>query len=514
MDTTDLKRVSKPTLAREIATRTTDPNFFSGLSYLPNPDPILRKLGRTHEVYDGIAADAHVLGELRSVRSALLGFEWRLEAGGDSPADARALELCEKVMARRPAPGLRWPDTIWSIAESVFRGHSVHEVVWRRADRFMVPEAIVDRPQRRFVFSTDNKLRLLTRQQPVEGEALGPYKWLLTRHMASHDNPYGVALFSACFWPYTFKHSGFRFFVKFCEKYGIPWAVGKYPPGTPQSEQDAIADSLARMIEDAVAAFPDSGAVELIEARHSGEPVQERLINVCNREMSKALTSQTLATEIQGEGSRAASETHRGREVAVNESDRSLIADTMNELLSWVTELNIPGAQPPTFEFYEEAEAREEWVSVLEKARRFVAVPRWFAHERLQIPQPTQEEIAKGDLLPGFGEQPPEPMFTKAVCPQCGAGSEFAAMSPVPDQAALEHSVDAIDDQLQPIMERMLRPIMDALSQGMMPEEVSARIGEWFPLLDDDALEDLLAHAILVADLHGRLGARRADNGE
>lgn len=496
MDSTDLKKANKTNLAREIATRTTDPQFYSALTILPNPDAVLRKLGRSDEVFDSIVTDAHVIGELRSIRSGMLGYEWRVVAGGESPADVRALELCEAYMERRPAPGLRWPDVIWNMAQAVFRGFQVHEVVWERHDRYLMPGSLLDRPSRRFGFGTSaNELRLITRDEQVDGVELGPYKWLLTRHMPSHDNPYGVALFSSCFWPYTFKHSGWRYFVKFCEKYGIPKAVGKYPPGTPKVEQDALADALAAMIEDAVAAIPEGGTVELLETNISGQLVHERLINLANREMSKALTSQTLATEIQGEGSRAASETHRDREEDVHESDRAVIADAMSELFAWITELNISGAIPPTFEFYEEAEAREDWVDVLDKARHFVDVPAWFAHERLQIPQPTDGD----EILPRGGAMPVE--FAAAR-----RGHDFASPE-FPDQAALEAAIDGIEnDTLQEQAEALLEPVFRLIEEAG-PEKALARLAEVYDRMDTEALQELLARAIFVSQVWGKLNA-------
>lgn len=490
MDTRDLKKANKSNLAREIATRQTDPKFYSALNVLPNPDTVLRKLGRSDEAFDAIVSDAHVIGELRAVRSALLGYEWRLEAGGEASADLRAMELCERFMDQRPAPGLRWPDTIWNMAQAVFRGYQVHEVVWRREGQYLMPGTVLDRPNRRFIWDTDNRLRLTTRSNMMPGEELGPYKWLITRHMPSHDNPYGVALYSSCFWPYTFKHSGFRYFVKFCEKYGIPWAIGRYPEGTPKEQQDALADGLATMIEDAVAAIPDGGKVELIEASSSGQLVHERLVDLCNREMSKALTSQTLATEIQGDGSRAASETHREREVAVNESDRTIVADTMNELLGWITKLNIPGARPPTFEFFEEANARQEWVEVFDRARGFMAIPTKFAHERLQIPQPFDGE----DVLPAGGTAP--------MAFAAGERSQPAAQDEI-DAVAME------DPGWEAVMEPILRPIFEALERGMTPEEILAKMDEWYPQMDDGALVDLLERGIAAAETAGRLEVQR-----
>ncbi|MCZ7600799.1 MAG: DUF935 domain-containing protein [Gammaproteobacteria bacterium] len=133
-----------------------------------------------------------------------------------------------------------------------------------------MPALVADKPQRRFLFDTDNNLRLKTRDNITPGEELGEFKWLVTRHMPKHDNPYGVAVFSACFWPYTFKHAGFRYFTKFVERYGIPTPVGKYPPGTREQEINELVNRPAQMIEDAVAAIPSDASVELLEPQAPG----------------------------------------------------------------------------------------------------------------------------------------------------------------------------------------------------------------------------------------------------
>lgn len=506
MDKRDIEKTAKGkgALAKEIASRNTDPHFYGALNVLPNPDPVLRKLGKTQDVYDAIVSDAHVIGELRSIRAGMLGYEWRLQAGGDSPSDQRALELCNQVMSHRPAPGMQWPDVIWNMAHSVFRGFVVHEVVWQRQDRFLVPAKVVDRPQRRFTFSADNELRLRMKGKPADGIELGNYKWLLTRHMPSYTNPYGVALFSSCFWPYTFKHSGFRYFTKFCEKYGLPWAVGKYPQGTPEKEQKALVDALMKMVEDAVAAVPDNGAVELITtgAGMAATP-QERLIKACNKEMSKALTSQTLATEIQGQGSRAASETHRGREQDVNESDRQIICSTFNELLLWITELNIAGAKPPTFEFFEEAEARQEWVDVLDVARGFMDVPRQFAHERLQIPLPKDgDDVLPRDGAAVAGATSRGPEFSS--CPHCGKNHDFSRGD---DEAVTRLSRQAADGADE-IIDTMIEPVRALLDQVDTLAEFRAGLVVLYPMMDEQRLGEYTSLALMTGLLSGMDEAR------
>jgi len=493
MDNSDIKKASsKKALSQEIASRQTDPNFYGALSYLPNPDTILRKLGRSQEVFDSIIADAHVIGELRSIRSGLIKFEYRLQAGGEAPADIRALELCQQIMNDKPAKGMQWIDTFWNMAQGVFRGYQVHEVVWKREGQFMVPDKIVDRPQRRFLFSPDNELLLKTKQNP-NGDELGNYKWLITRHMPSYENPYGVALLSSCFWPYTFKHNGFKYFVKFCEKYGIPWAIGKYPQGTPKADQDELAEALANMIEDAVAAIPGDGSVELLEHKHGGQLVQESLIKICNSEMSKALTSQTLATEIQGEGSRAASETHRGREESVNESDRVIISAAMNELFTWITEINIADAKPPTFEFYEEEEARQEWVDVFKDAREFMDIPSSFAHGRLQIPTAKDGE----DILPRTGSASPAAAeFSKSSCPHCE--HDFNK-----HEDPMEKLTDQAIGEADEFIEGMVDEVKELLFSANTLEEFRDGLVKIYPDITETKLGEMTSMALMTGSLQG-----------
>ena len=328
MDLLNLTRLKRLPNAAEIAGRNTDPRWYAALTMLPNPDPILRKAGLDAEVFDAIQSDAHVMGELRSIKADMLRFQHVLVPGDQSRKAKRAHELCLKVMNRGPAPLRSWPNLIWNIAQATFRGISVHELVWGKDGELLLPVKILDRPQRRFSFDTDNRMRVLTREHPLEGELAEDQYFLVCRHMPSFDNPYGVALFSSCYWPYTFKHgAGFPRFVKYCERHGLPLPVGKYPPGTPPEQVELLEQALENLIDAGYAALQDDASIDLVESKggsSNGRLAQHSLIEVCNAEMSKALTSQTLATESPNSGSRAASESHRARAGDVNAGDRGI----------------------------------------------------------------------------------------------------------------------------------------------------------------------------------------------
>lgn len=380
----------------EIATIYNDPQFsYIFNDELPNPDPILKKLGYDQLIYQNIMTDPHVLGEIRPIRAGLLGFEWQIQPASDATNDIRAFELCQQVIKKMPSKNTVWSDIIWQMETAIFYGYKFHEVVWERQNNYVVPNKVTDIKNSRFFFRQDGTPRIRTLKSPIDGEALADFRFLLTRHMACSENPYGIPLLSSCYWPYIFKHSGLKFFVKFAERFSIPNAIGKYPPGTQTEDQELLLQQLTEMVESSVAVISKDDDITLLETDSTGE-IHTALINLCNREISKSLTSQTLATEIQGNGSRAAAETHHERELSVMVSDREMITNTFNTFLEWITRINFSEAQPPTFRFYEEAEARLGWSEVLDNARQYMDIPSSFAHQRLQIPEPKTGEPILG----------------------------------------------------------------------------------------------------------------------
>ncbi|MCZ6127734.1 DUF935 family protein, partial [Escherichia coli] len=64
-------------------------------------------------------------------------------------------------------------------------------------------------------------------------------------------------------WPVAFKKGGMKFWLRFAEKFGSPWVIGKHPRGANDAEIEKLLDSMEQMVEDAVAAIPDDSSIEL-----------------------------------------------------------------------------------------------------------------------------------------------------------------------------------------------------------------------------------------------------------
>lgn len=506
MNPRELKKLAMRAIGSELGGRSTDPRYIGSLTVLPNPDPILRQMGQAESVYDAIMSDAHVIGELRTMKATLQNFYYRVsppEGYSDGSAEKASAELCEQFLRLRPAPGMTWRDVFWNMGTAALRGMRVHELEWEYWDGYLLPLRVLDRPNRRFTFNTNNDLRLLTRLQPVEGEPCDPLRFVMSRHMPSYENPYGVALLSSCFWPYTFKHGGFKFFYQFCERFGLPWPIGKYPAGTPINEQNDLLDALIQMLQSGVAVIPDGDSIELKEVSVSGTLVQEAIIHVCNREMSKALTSQTLATETGPNGARAAAQVHADRQDSVGESDRSIIETTMSEILAAITLVNF-GADvtPPLFEFYSDDKGTKERAETYEIATRLskrVSLAAFHKEMGIPIAQAGEEVLSTSTAVKAspVGQSAVASPSEFSRCPGCGHVHSFSAAHDDQMQTAIDNAIAR--DWIEPVADMLRQYEADGKTIHQFMQDLPKVVGK----MDDTEVNQLFSQAMRLAFAQG-----------
>lgn len=333
-------------LSAEIATRQRSIDFYSLGMYLPNPDPVLKKTGKDIAVYNELLSDGHLGGCVTSREAGVKSLEWEIDRGKSKSRQAKLIDDLFK--------NLDLYRIITEILTAPLFGYAPLEVIWERVGNYILPKDIVGKPQHWFVFSEENELRLRTKQNMMNGEELPEKKFLLARHRATYENPYGFPELSRCFWPVTFKKGGFKFWVVFAEKYGMPFLWGKLPRGFDQKEYDKLADTLQNMIQDAIAVTPDDASVQLLttEGRATGD-IYNKLIEACKAEISIALLGQNLTTQVTG-GSYAATESHMEVRKDITDSDKKLVVQTFNQLIKWIGEINFTSGEMPVFSMYEE----------------------------------------------------------------------------------------------------------------------------------------------------------------
>lgn len=503
-------------LSKSVAGPETDPQqFFGLLNALPNPDPILRQMGTAERVYHAILADAHVIGEVRSIRGSFRSHQYRINAGDDSDSKSLAArDLCQAWLSETVPNGVAdWLEVMWQMTSSVLTGYKAHEVIWGynahtgklTANKYL-PTLVLDRPNRRFLFDAHAAPLLITKEN-LQGGPVEPFQFVISRHMATTTNPYGMALLSSCFWPWTFKTGGWRYFVKFCERHGLPWPVGRYPQGTSEDDQDKLAEALGAMIESGYVVAQEGTGLELLVPTGGGSSLpQERLIVLTNREMSKALTSQAMVGEALEVGSRAAADTAKDRQDSVHDSDRDIAAAGMSQIFQWITLFNLgAGVAAPSLEFFKHTVAGKERAEAYRLVANMGARPsRKAMLEELDIPEAEDD----ADALHAAVKAQPQPADpTKAPAEvdfSALEGFSFAKAAGMTEDEALQLATDAADATIE---DKMIEPVYQMLvqfeSEGKTLAEFQAALEDVIGVMDADGLREVLDRAISYSILRG-----------
>ncbi|QEM87138.1 DUF935 family protein [Glaesserella parasuis] len=352
---------NKKDLISEIATRARSFDHWATGYHLPNPDPILKKMGKDIAVYRELLSDGQVRSGVRRRKAAIKGLEWRITTTNNEKVD----EQLYQVFARLPLNNI-----ITEMLNASLFGYQVSEVIWAERDGLIVPAEIIGKKPEWFVFDEDNQLRFRTKEHWIDGELLPEHKFLLTTQEATQDNPYGLGDLSLCFWAATFKKGGFKYWLEFTEKYGSPWLIGKHPRTTSEPEKDRLADSLEAMIGTAIAVIPDDASVDIVESAGKGASSDsyEKFLAFCKGEINIALLGQNQTTE--QESNRASATA--GLEVIedIRNDDKAMLEATFNTLLQWICHYNFNVEQLPTFEFFEQESINTEQVERDEKLHR------------------------------------------------------------------------------------------------------------------------------------------------
>jgi phage gp29-like protein len=394
----------------QFATRERANEFIRFLQTLPDPDPILRKMGKGITALKKLLADSH-LESVWSVRcSSASGGQWFVEAGDDGAKEKQAADGFQAQLKLIDVPRV-----IDEMMEAVAYGYAPIEVLWESDGGGWAVADLVGKPQEWFEFDQQNRLVFKT---GVTGtEELLPNRFLVVRHRPSYANPYGVKTFSKCFWPATFKKNGFRWWTVFVEKYGGAFLMGQYPTNASEQYKTELLDALDKMASDSVAIYPEGATIAIQSLANKGTvaTVHQGYIDAANGEMSKAVLGQTLTTEINGTGSYAAAQTHNLVRQDLAASDRRRVCEAFNRLSKVWTFYNY-GADvaAPRFEFVKDEDLQ---TPRSERDKNLFAIG-WrptkdyiereydMADDDFDVADPSAAQSAGGQ---GFSKQPPKP---------------------------------------------------------------------------------------------------------
>lgn len=259
---------------------------------------------------DLVENDGHLRNLFEQREQAVAGKPWVVQADGQD-GDA---ELAARVMgeALRRLPMIQ---VFQHLLTANRYGWGAAEIDWGIAvvegRPWIVPQWIAPVPARRFRITMDatapgftDELRLYTDISRPQGDALRPGKWIVLRRPGAWLARAGLMRTAA--WPAMAKRLGFRDWMVYSQRFGLPLPIVQYKADEVEDADLATAEEVVRRIgSDGGAVMPDSLKLDFHDAtRGNAENSKAHggLISHCNSEMSKLINGSTLTNDSTGSG--------------------------------------------------------------------------------------------------------------------------------------------------------------------------------------------------------------------
>jgi phage gp29-like protein len=258
--------------------------------------------------------DAHLFAVANTRRLALTGLEWQVVGGadgagnGDGNRSEEAAAYCREVLADLD----RLDEALQHLSLATGRNIAIAEIIWEPVDGAMRPVDILPVDFTRIVFDELDQVRILTKDEPDDGTALPPNKFIVHTPHSVSGHPQRGGLLRVTAMAYLAKNLALKDWLIFAEIFGMPVRIARYEPNASAEEKRELLRMLESIGSNAAGIFSRAVELQVIEAnRGTAGPPYERLVEYLNREMSKAWLGQTLTTDIAGQkGSFAATKVH------------------------------------------------------------------------------------------------------------------------------------------------------------------------------------------------------------
>lgn len=494
----------------EVATIGNDVTRWSYGNVIDRSDSVLAARGGSKglAIYDELERDPKVGSTLDKRIAALVGREWQVSAGAETPEAEEVAELVRRALTRLP-----WNRCVREMMAALLKGVSMGEVMWEVVGNELLPAAIRSRNPMRFTFLAGQdggppELRLLTRAAMIEGVTVPPRKFLVHRRAGRYDDPWGQGLGYRLFWPVFFKRQGVAFWMSALEKFGQPTAVGKYPSGSKPEDVAKLVAALEAVASEAGVAVPEGMAIDLLEAKRSGTfDGYTSLASYMDSDIAQVILGETLTSDGGDNGSRALGEVHNGVRLEITKGDADELSDTLNTgFLRWIVELNRPAyiaAGKPMPVIWWDVSVPED---VAKRAERDTKV------KNLGF-RPTQDYItatygegweadpAASPAQPGGPRDALTALFAEAAAASPRRGTRPPADDP-------RDYADILAGQLGPMTSEAIEPwlsrLRGAVAGASSMEEVRGGLMAVYAEMDAEPLAQLLGSALMVAELTGR----------
>jgi phage gp29-like protein len=312
---------------------------------LSNPDVLFGKSGVNMTVFDEMLQDAHIYAKLEQLKDRVLSMQWSVQ-----PADFDSESAGVAAFVKSCIENMGIKQLLQDMLMAVEYGFSVIEIVWEQDGAIWKPVKALGRRADRFVFTGSGELAVKDGMKtiPLKDE----YKFLIHKHNSRNENPYGTPVLSKCYWPWMFKKAGFRYWLTVAEKYGVPTVLALFDSIDDRDSRERakeLAENLYNIQNDAAVALANVDSVQVLETKGTSKDFSE-LVQICNSEISKAITGEILTSDISSNGSYSLAKQHLETLQVKSFKIGKSIAETISQsLIKWIVDLNFDNGLYPKF---------------------------------------------------------------------------------------------------------------------------------------------------------------------
>lgn len=306
------------------------------MNHLPDPDKILIENGYDYAIYRELLTDPHLTAVVQQRKMQVLQMGWELE-------NIKETELKEEILGIINNWNISRIGS--SVLDSFLYGFIVGEIEYELRNRKYIPVDLITKPQEWFIFDRQNEIRLRKKNSYgyifEEGEKLDGRKFILVQYNPAYVNPYGERLFKNVYWPIYFKRAAIEKWHSLSEKFGIPFLTGYYGATATEEEKNKLLEAIEEAIENNITIIKEGTQFEFKEnQKYDVGKLFEGMIELQNSEISKALLTVTLTTEIKGGGSYNAAKTHQEMLEYIGLNDKKLLEQALNQMIRNYVEIN------------------------------------------------------------------------------------------------------------------------------------------------------------------------------
>lgn len=502
-------------------------------SVATNPDKILRSEsgGKGIELYEDLLRDPEVASALQKRTLSVIGREREVVAASEDAKDVEVADFVREVLEN-----FKFDDACKALMTGLILGYKPAEVMWAYTDDgFVVISKIVGKASRRFVFDLQGKLRLLTMHDMVDGVEVPERKFIVFENTSANGSYYGDGLGRSVFWPVWFRKNGIKFWAIFCDKYGSPTPVGKYPPGTHEQKQKELLDAIAAIQQETGIVIPDTMLIELMEAQRSGSiDTYKSFCEYMDKIIDKVILGHSAATE-STPGKLGNEKQAEQTRLDYLKADADALCICLNEsVIKWLVDYNFPGVKKyPKVWFRVEPEKDLKALADRDKVLTNdigLDVTKKYFYETYAIPEPKEgEELVTpaSQGAPGAQQGCPNcgggagapPASTAQTCPDCGSNDaakqsdgqkkcQECGCSFAEQPLARQDVCDALTANLlsKANLDPMVNRIKDLAEKAGSLEELKSSLLEAYNGMNPVDLGNLMQRGFAAAELAGMAG--------